>query len=134
MTASMDHFTRSGLTFPVRDSGPADAEPVVLLHGFPQTAASYDRVVGQLNRHGLRTLVPTQRGYAATARPSRRRDYRISELAADVLQLVDTAGAERVHLVGHDWGGAVAWAVAGRRPERVQVADRAVHAASGGDA
>jgi pimeloyl-ACP methyl ester carboxylesterase len=120
MTAGMDHFTRSDLTFPVRDSGPAGGVPVVLLHGFPQTAASYDRVVDGLNRLGLRTLVPTQRGYAATARPNRRRDYRISELAADVVGLIGTAGVERVHLVGHDWGGAVAWAVAGLQPDRVQ--------------
>ena len=120
MTASMDHFTRSGLRFPVRDSGPTDAESVVLLHGFPQTAASYDRVVGGLNRRGLRTLVPTQRGYAATARPPRRRDYRIAELVADVVQLIDAAGVEQVHLVGHDWGGAVAWALAGWRPDLVQ--------------
>ena len=116
----MDHFTRSGLAFPVHDSGPADGEPVVLLHGFPQTPASYDRVVDVLDRQGLRTLVPTQRGYAATARPPHRRDYRIAELVADVVRLISAAGAERVHLVGHDWGGAVAWAVAGMRPDLAQ--------------
>jgi pimeloyl-ACP methyl ester carboxylesterase len=120
MTASIDQYSRSGLTFPVRDSGPADAEPVVLLHGFPQTAASYDRVVGELNRRQLRTLVPTQRGYAATARPPRRRDYCTTELARDVVQLITAARVERVHLVGHDWGGVVAWAVAGWRPDLVR--------------
>ena len=116
----MDHFTRSGLDFPVRDGGPADGEPVVLLHGFPQTAASFDGVADRLNAKGLRTLVPTQRGYATTARPHRRRDYRITDLVADVIALLGAAGVNRVHLVGHDWGGAVAWAVAGSAPDRVR--------------
>src|ERR1700712_1589804 len=94
-TGTMDHFTRFGLAFPVHDSGPADGEPVFLLHGFPQTPASYDRVVDVLDRQGLRTLVPTQRGYAAPARPPHRRDYRIAELVADVVRLISAAGAER---------------------------------------
>ncbi len=115
----MDTFQRSGLTFPVRDQGPADGEAVVLLHGFPQNASSFDAVVEKLHRQDLRTLVPTQRGYAATARPRRRRDYRTAETAADVLALLDAAGVARAHLVGHDWGAAPAWALAAWEPARV---------------
>jgi pimeloyl-ACP methyl ester carboxylesterase len=115
----MEQFTRSGFTFPVHDSGPAEGRFVVLLHGFPQTAASYDGVVERLNARGLRTLVPTQRGYTPSARPRRRRDYRIAEVTADVVALIEQTGAERVHLVGHDWGGIVGWAVAGWHPDRV---------------
>jgi len=119
-TGVVDHFERSGLVFPVRDHGPADAEAVLLLHGFPQDASSYDEVVPRLVNAGFRVLVPTQRGYAASARPRRRRDYRPSELIADVVGLLDAAGLDRVHLVGHDWGGAVAWGVAGRYPQRTR--------------
>ena len=95
--------------------------------------SSFDRVVPRLTEQGFRVLVPTQRGYAATARPLRRRDYRMPELVADVVALLDAAGLDRVHLVGHDWGGGVAWsfaaahAVAGAHP------DRALDPASGGD-
>jgi pimeloyl-ACP methyl ester carboxylesterase len=77
-------------------------------------------VVPALVAAGFRVLVPTQRGYAASARPRRRRDYRPSELIGDVLGLLDAAGVDRVHLVGHDWGGAVAWGFAGRHPERMR--------------
>jgi len=92
---------------------------VVLLHGFPQDGSSFDGVLPLLLEQELRTLVPTQRGYVATARPRRRRDYRLPELVADVIALLDAAGVRRAHLVGHDWGGGVAWGVAGWRPDRL---------------
>src|SRR4051812_11036910 len=104
-------FERDGLTFPVRDEGPPDGDTVVLLHGFPQDARAYDAVVPLLHERGLRTLVPTQRGYAATARPGARRAYRTEDTTADVLALLDAARVERAHIVGHDWGGAPAWAM-----------------------
>ena len=120
----MDHFRRGALECPVLDCEPAGraspgAGTVVLLSGFPQDSASFDRVVPALTEAGLRTLVPTQRGYARSNTPARRRDYRLSELAGDVIALLDAAGLDRVHLVGHDWGGAVAWAVGGAFPDRV---------------
>ncbi|MFP5282776.1 MAG: alpha/beta fold hydrolase [Actinomycetes bacterium] len=115
----MDHFTRAGLTFPVVDSGDPDGEVIVLLPGFPQDATCYDRVLPSLHAAGARTLVPVQRGYAATARPRRRRDYRTAETTADVLALLDAAEAETAHVVGHDWGAAPAWALSAWHPERV---------------
>jgi pimeloyl-ACP methyl ester carboxylesterase len=115
----VDSFTRSGLTFDVRDAGPADGEPVVLLHGFPQHAGSWDRVVPGLHGAGLRTLAPDQRGYSPAARPRGRRAYVVRELVDDVRALLDTAGLERAHVVGHDWGAMVAWALAAWHPERV---------------
>jgi pimeloyl-ACP methyl ester carboxylesterase len=113
-------YQRSGLTFDVRDGGPADGEPVVLLHGFPQDSTSWRLVEPSLHAAGLRTLAPDQRGYSPGARPPRRGDYRISELVDDVLALLDAAGLGSAHVVGHDWGGAVAWQLAGRHPERVR--------------
>ncbi len=115
----MDHFEHSGLTFEVTDTGPADGEAVVLLHGFPQQPASFAAVVPQLNAAGLRTLVPTQRGYTPGARPTGRRDYRTAATVADVIALLDAAGVERARVVGHDWGGAQAWGAAAWHPDRV---------------
>jgi pimeloyl-ACP methyl ester carboxylesterase len=116
----MDSFSRSGLVFDVRDSGPADGEPVVLLHGFPQDGTAFDRLVPRLHDAGLRTLVPDQRGYSPGARPAGRRAYRLGEAVQDVAALLDAAGLDRAHVVGHDWGGAVAWALAAQQPERVR--------------
>ena len=108
-----------GLVFDTLAAGPPTGEPVVLLHGFPQTAACWARVAEALAAAGYRVLAPDQRGYSPGARPAAVRAYRMPELVADVLALAETAGAARFHLVGHDWGGAVAWALAGRHPERV---------------
>lgn len=108
-----------GLTFDVRDEGPLDGTPVVLLHGFPERSSTWDDVVPRLHAAGLRTFAMDQRGYSPGARPSGRRSYRMSHLAGDVAALI-TAIGQPVHLVGHDWGAAVGWAVAGRFRSQVR--------------
>lgn len=115
----MDTFSRAGLTFDVTDSGPPEGEVVILLHGFPQDRSAWSQVASLLHDSGLRTLAPDQRGYSPLASPQGRSTYVMRELVADVLALADAAGATRFHVVGHDWGGAVAWAVAGAAPDRV---------------
>ncbi|MGA9493237.1 MAG: alpha/beta fold hydrolase, partial [Mycobacterium sp.] len=115
----MQQYRRDGLLFDVRDTGPSDGPVVVLLHGFPQHNDSWNAVADRLVAQGYRCLAPNQRGYSSGARPPRRRDYRMSELVADVGALIDASGARRVHLVGHDWGAAVAWSVAAEMPERL---------------
>lgn len=119
-TGQERHFSNGELVFDLRDEGPADGEPVVLLHGFPQDAASWDRVVPTLHAAGLRTLAPDLRGYSPGARPQGRRAYRLELLVGDVLALLDDRGLEHAHVVGHDWGGLLAWALAGRTPKRVR--------------
>ncbi len=119
----MESFSHQGMTFPVADSGPADAGPdrtVVLLHGFPQTRVSWQDVSPRLNAAGFRALAPDLRGLPPTARPRSRRDYRMERLVEDVDALLHQAGLAGAHVVGHDWGGGVAWEVALRRPERVR--------------
>lgn len=115
----MERYSRDGLTFDVREAGPADGLVVVLLHGFPQHNDSWDAVIDRLTAAGYRCLAPNQRGYSPGARPARRRDYRMPALVADVGALIDASGARRVHLVGHDWGAAVAWAAAAEMPDRL---------------
>ncbi|HEX3929441.1 MAG TPA: alpha/beta fold hydrolase [Nocardioides sp.] len=115
----IDSFRHDSLTFDVVDGGPRDAPAVVLLHGFPERASHWQAVSTTLHAHGLRTLAPDQRGYSPGARPRGRYAYRLSRLVADVVALVGRYGGP-VHLVGHDWGAAVAWATAGARPDLVR--------------
>lgn len=119
MMLLMDQYRRGELLFDVTDSGPADGPVVVLLHGFPQQNTSWAQIAPLLTARGFRCLAPNQRGYSPGARPTRRRDYRSAELVEDTLALIDASGADRVHLVGHDWGAAVAWGVAASAPERL---------------
>jgi pimeloyl-ACP methyl ester carboxylesterase len=111
-------FERDGLVFDVRDGGPRDGEVVVLLHGFPQDSTAWSQVEPILHAAGLRTLAPDQRGYSPGARPGGVAAYRLKEVSADVVALLDAAGVERAHVAGHDWGGAVVWDVTQRHPGR----------------
>ncbi len=115
----MEQYHRGELTFDVIDAGPADGPVVVLLHGFPQFNTSWNAVIDRLTGQGYRCLAPNQRGYSPGARPPRRRDYRIPEIVEDIRALIDASGAERVHLVGHDWGAAAAWAAGAELPDRL---------------
>src|SRR3954452_5570270 len=118
-SARLTEFAHDGLRFDVTDAGPVDGEPVVLLHGFPQTRHCWRRVVPLLSAGGYRVLAPDQRGYSPSARPKGRRAYRLERLTADVIALADAIGTPRFHVIGHDWGGAVAWALAARHPDRL---------------
>lgn len=111
---------REGLVLDVAEAGPPDGEPVVLLHGFPQDRTAWDGVVPRLHDAGLRTFAPDLRGYSPGARPGGRRAYRRRQLVADVLAVLDTVGLSDAHVVGHDWGAAVAWALAARHPDRLR--------------
>jgi pimeloyl-ACP methyl ester carboxylesterase len=114
----MSSFTNDGLRFLVSDSGPVSGPPVVLLHGFPQRSTCWAAVAQRLNRRGYRTLAPDQRGYSPMARPRGRASYRLPRLVGDVAALIGQV-RRPVHLVGHDWGAVVAWALAADRPDLV---------------
>lgn len=106
------------LTFDVLDEGPLDGTPVVLLHGFPERSSTWRDVAPVLHAAGLRTYALDQRGYSPGARPRPRSAYKMRHLVGDVAALIREIGGP-VHLVGHDWGAAVGWAVAGRLPDLV---------------
>jgi pimeloyl-ACP methyl ester carboxylesterase len=97
-----------------RAAGPADGELVLLLHGFPETSYEWRAQLAALGVAGYRAVAPDQRGYAAGARPEALDQYATDHLVDDVYGFADALGAERFHLVGHDWGGFVAWYTAAR--------------------
>ncbi|HKC51685.1 MAG TPA: alpha/beta hydrolase [Myxococcota bacterium] len=110
----------NGLVFTADAAGPRDGDVVLLLHGFPQTRHAWRAELRALAAAGYRACAPDQRGYSAGARPAGIDAYRIEHLVADALALADALGAERFHLVGHDWGGQLAWITAARSPRRVR--------------
>ncbi|MDM7999345.1 MAG: alpha/beta hydrolase [Dehalococcoidia bacterium] len=111
----------NGMIFRARFAGAEGqaAEPVMLLHGFPETSIMWAGLMGHLAGEGYRCFAPDQRGYSPGARPGRIEDYEYRELVSDVLALADAVGYTRFHLIGHDWGSAVGWAVIRLHPERV---------------
>jgi pimeloyl-ACP methyl ester carboxylesterase len=110
----------NGMRFSARAAGPASGRSVLLLHGFPQSSLSWQPVMRSLAAAGFRAVAPDQRGYSAGARPGEVDAYRVSQLVSDVLAVADTMQMTRFDLVGHDWGGMIAWVTAARHPGRVR--------------
>ncbi|SEK78513.1 alpha/beta fold hydrolase [Nitrosovibrio tenuis] len=93
--------------------------PVVLLHGFPENWRSWRYQIPALVAAGFSVLAPDMRGYNLSGKPAVQSAYQLDHLVADVVALVNATGYCRAHIVGHDWGGIVAWAFAERHPELV---------------
>lgn len=126
MSATELHYemvqTRN-LKFEVATCGEGD-RLALLLHGFPECAYSYRHQMPLLEQLGYRVWAPNLRGYGKSDKPAGRRAYTMDELEQDVTDLIDASGASSVLLVGHDWGGAIAWSYGtyGERPiERLVV-------------
>ena len=100
--------------------GPHDGPLVVLLHGFPECWISWRHQLPALAGAGFRAVAPDLRGYGGSDKPRGVAAYRVELLARDVTGLISALGRDRADLVGHDWGGHVAWHVAMSHPERVR--------------
>jgi pimeloyl-ACP methyl ester carboxylesterase len=108
------------LTFDVRVDGPEDGRPVLLLHGFPQTSASWGSVSPLLAQAGLRTYAPDQLGYSPGARPDEVAAYAAQNLAQVTADLMTALEIPVADVVGHDWGANVAWTLAAWHSDRVR--------------
>ena len=96
-----------------------EGDPVVFLHGFPEFWYGWRRQLPAVAEAGYRTIAPDLRGYNRTERPAGVEQYRLDVLVEDVVALVETLCDGSATIVGHDWGGLIAWEVAGRRPDVV---------------
>jgi pimeloyl-ACP methyl ester carboxylesterase len=110
----------NGVSLHVAAAGPKDGPLVVLLHGFPEFWYGWRRFIQPLAERGFRVLAPDQRGYNISDKPRGLGAYTLDELARDVSGLIEASGRTRAHLVGHDWGAAVAWWTAVKSPTRVE--------------
>jgi len=106
-------------TFDALAAGPEDGELVFMLHGFPQSSYEFRDQIPTVAEMGFRVVAPDQRGYSPGARPEGVDAYTVPNLVADVLGMADALGRDRFHVVGHDWGAAVAWSVGLSNPDRV---------------
>jgi pimeloyl-ACP methyl ester carboxylesterase len=111
----------NSMEFRARAAGFANrgGEGVILLHGFPETSIMWKPLLDKLSAAGYRAIAYDQRGYSPGARPFAQNDYTKGKIATDVLAVADAAGFDRFHVIGHDFGGAIAWTVADRYPQRV---------------
>jgi pimeloyl-ACP methyl ester carboxylesterase len=96
-------------TVTVTEHGPAEGTPVVLLHGFPDSARLWRHQIPVLAGAGYRVIAPDLRGYGRSDKPQEVEAYQMSKLASDLTMVLDAAGVDRAHLVGHDWGAALGW-------------------------
>lgn len=103
--------------FEVILDGPENGPLVVLLHGFPELNVSWRHQIPALAQAGYRVLAANQRGYDGSVRGG---SYATADLAADVVAMLDALGTERATIVGHDWGGGVAWTTARLHGDRVE--------------
>ena len=110
----------NGITLHAVEAGPPDGPLVLLLHGFPEFWWGWRRQIGPLAAAGLRVVAPDLRGYNLSDKPPGIDAYAPDMLAADVLGLMDAYGRTKARVVGHDWGGIVAWWTAAKHPGRVE--------------
>jgi pimeloyl-ACP methyl ester carboxylesterase len=108
----------SGAELYVEDHG--DGTPVLLLHGWPDSSALWRDQIPFLAGNGFRAIAPDLRGFGRSSRPDDKDSYRLTNSVADVAAVLDACGADTAHVVGHDWGAAVAWLVAMFLPDRVR--------------
>ncbi len=120
MTIRPIELRASGLVFECDAAGELDAPLVLLLHGFPQTSYTWRHQLPALAEAGFLAVAPNQRGYSPGARPEGAAHYATELLVADAIGIADALGRPRFHLVGHDWGGQLAWLLAANHPHRVE--------------
>jgi len=114
-----DHAIVDGVRLHYVAAGPPDGDLVVCLHGFPAYWYTWHEAIPALADAGYRVLAPDMRGYNRSAKPRDVAAYRTDELVGDVAGLIEGAGRGSAHVLGHDWGGLVAWHLAARRPDVV---------------
>lgn len=110
----------AGVRVHLVQAGPDEGPLLILLHGFPESWFGWRRQFAGLSAAGFRVAAPTGRGYDLSDKPAGIGAYAIEHLTADVLGVIDELGRSAAYVVGHDWGGVVAWRLAALHPERVE--------------
>ena len=109
----------TGVTLNVASAGPKDGDPIIFLHGFPESHRTWRYQFDALSAKHY-CLAPDQRGFAKSDKPEGVEHYRPQKMIADVIALADACDIDTFTLAGHDWGGAIAWGTALGHPDRVK--------------
>jgi len=109
-----------GVELEVQVDGDPDGPPVLLVHGFPDSAYLWRHQIEALTSSGLRTIAPDMRGFGQSEKPTSVEDYRLTRAVADLVAVLDALEVEQAKVVGHDWGAAVVWIFAALHPDRVE--------------
>ena len=120
MSHKLSKIQLGSYEFDVRISGDAKGEPVILLHGWPESSHLWIPLMDSLSAKGYYCIASDMRGFSSGARPKGKKNYSVQHITRDVIMLADSFGFKKFHLIGHDWGAAVGWAVAALHPERLQ--------------
>lgn len=133
----IEEIQANGLTFYSRHIGDLqDGEVVIFLHGWPESSHMWEGLMKKLYTKGFSGLAIDQRGFSPKARPQKINAYKIDFLIEDIIAIADSAGIQKFHLIGHDWGSAIGWGVIARFPDRIKsfVAMSVPHLLAFGDA
>ena len=121
MNSIEDHYINTnGIRLHILKAGPIEGPLIILLHGFPEFSYAWRQQIPYLASIGFHVWAPDQRGYNLSDKPKGIAAYILDELAKDVIGMMDAAKQKQAFLVGHDWGGSVAWYIAAKYPERIQ--------------
>jgi epoxide hydrolase 4 len=120
MDITHETIKTNGVSLHVAQAGDKNNPLVIMLHGFPEFWYGWRKQIEVIAAAGYWVWIPDQRGYNLSDKPKGHAAYNLDELAADVMGLIEAAGRERCVLVGHDWGGAVAWWVANKHPDKLE--------------
>ena len=114
----MPRVAGDGIELAVLDEGEGPA--VLLMHGFPDSSHLWRHQVSALTEAGMRVIAPDMRGFGESDKPEGADEYGILRSVADMVSVLDALKIDRVRVVGHDWGAAVAWVLAAAAPDRVE--------------
>src|SRR3972149_33003 len=115
-----EYIPTNGIRLHTIRSGESGNPLIVLLHGFPEFWGCWKAQIDPLTEAGYQLIVPDQRGYNKSDHPRFVRSYNIDILARDILGLIEYAGKSKAFIVGHDWGGAVAWHIGAHYAEKIE--------------
>ncbi len=113
----LQYYRLKDVTLHVASAGNANHQTLLFLHGFPEHWYGWQKQLSFFADHGFYAVAPDQRGYNLSSKPEAVEEYTLEKLMGDMLELIGQLGTENVVLVGHDWGGVVAWALAMHHPE-----------------
>ncbi|MAG21248.1 MAG: alpha/beta hydrolase [Candidatus Marinimicrobia bacterium] len=119
-TLTHQHVKTNGISLHTVQAGPEDGPLLIFLHGFPEFWYCWHRQIDFFAERGFRVVVPDQRGYNLSPKPSSISSYRVEPIARDILGLIESLGRRKAHIVGHDWGGITAWRLGNRYKQWVE--------------